>query len=245
MLIVMTKQKTNYVTLIIVFVIGISLGVIAVSSTKNQSFAPTPQVTTASINLPAVDENGNGVTTPLEVEVTSGNGKVLTNIDKLLFWIDTQYSIQVAKTVAGQISGIDTNKYDITYTIEGGNTTLIGGPSAGAALTIATIAALENKTLKKDVMITGTINPDGTIGKVGAILEKAKAAKEIGAKLFLVPVGESTQSYLKPNEKCTNALGFIYCVTTYTTQNVNIGESVGISVIEVATIRDAMKYFFY
>ncbi len=37
------------------------------------------------------------------------------------------------------------------------------------------------------VMMTGMINPDGTIGPVGGILEKASAAASVGAKLFLIP----------------------------------------------------------
>jgi len=37
--------------------------------------------------------------------------------------------------------------------------------------------------------MTGTLNHDGSIGPSGKILEKAIAAKEAGAKVFLVPVG--------------------------------------------------------
>ena len=67
------------------------------------------------------------------------------------------------------------------------------GPSAGAALTIATIAALKHDSIRSDVVITGTINADGTIGQIGGVLEKAQAAKDIGAKLFLVPVGQGVR----------------------------------------------------
>ncbi len=123
------------------------------------------------------------------------------------------------------------------------NATLIGGPSAGAALTVATVAALENKTLKNDIMITGTIWPDGSIGEVGGILEKAKAARDVGIKVFLVPLGQGEQTYLKPRETCIRRGGFIFCETTYEQVTINIGDDVGIAVIEVGNIDEALKYF--
>ena len=196
----------------------------------------------SQINLLAVDQDGNGVATPLIVEATPGNGKILTDIEKLLFWTDTQQSIQTARDVALNVANINMSEYDIVYSISS-NATVIGGPSAGAALTIATVAALENKTLKDDIVITGTIEPNGSIGQVGGVLEKASAAKDIGATVFLVPVGQSEETYLKPQENCTRRAGFIFCQTTYSQITVNIGKDVGISVIEVQNINDALKYF--
>ncbi|MFQ6021076.1 MAG: S16 family serine protease [Candidatus Aenigmatarchaeota archaeon] len=232
-------MKRKYINFVLILIIGILIGF----GIQQREISYPLNYSRAQVYLPAVDDKGNGVVTLLSVEIRPGDGKVLTNIDKLLFWVDTQYSIQTAKSVAEDVTGISIKNVDLTYTIKSGNATIIGGPSAGAALTIATIAVLENKSLRKDVMITGTINEDGTIGEVGAILEKAKAAKEIGATLFLVPMGQSIQTYLKPEEKCIKKIGFIYCETTYKEINVNIGDSANISVIEVEDINDAIKYF--
>jgi uncharacterized protein len=195
----------------------------------------------AEINLIALDQDGNGVITPLYVSVEPGDGKVLTNIEKLLFWIDTQFSIQTAKEIAENVTNIDTDNLDITYSVSS-NATLIGGPSAGAPLTVATVAALQNKKIREDVMITGTIEPDGSIGQVGGVLEKAQVAKDLGAEVFLVPEGQSTQTLLKPNETCTKRYGFIFCQTTYQKEIINIGENIGISIIEVRNVQEAMKY---
>ena len=137
------------------------------------------------IKVPAVDSNGDGVITSLVVEVTKGTGKTLIDIDSVLFIADTQSSIRTAKEVAAQYTGKDLNKYDIIYHLDT-NASIIGGPSAGAALTIATISALENQKIKDNIVITGTIQADGTIGEVGGILDKAKAAKLSEANLFLV-----------------------------------------------------------
>ena len=212
--------------------------------TSTQTYTPVTEsvYSHVEISLVAVDQDGNGVTTPLIVESKPGNGKTLTNIEKLLFWTDTQQSIQIAKYVAENLTEINASRYDLTYSIES-DATVIGGPSAGAALTIATIAALRNEKIRNDVVITGTINEDGTIGEIGGILEKAKAAKDVGAELFLVPLGQGEQTFLKPKESCSRRGSIIFCRTTYEAVTINIGQEAGISVLEVGNIGDAYKFF--
>ena len=195
------------------------------------------------IAVPAIDEEGKGMTTKLSVETFSGNGKILTNIDKLLFWTDTQASIQTARMVAENYTRLNTSNIDMIYTINNSNVTIVGGPSAGAALTIATIAALEHRQINNSVMMTGTIYEDGTIGKVGGVVEKAKAAKSYGATLFLVPVGEGTETVLTPKESCSQKYGYLYCETKYVTSAVNISDSTRIEIREVSTITEAARYF--
>lgn len=197
----------------------------------------------ATIYVPAVDENGYGVALPLSVSAKSGSGETTIDINNLVFWFDTQQSIQTAKEVAQNISGVDAGKINLVYMIST-NASLVGGPSAGAALTIATIAALENKTLDKSVMITGTVNPDGTVGQVGGILEKAKAAKQAGTRLFLVPKGQGTETFLKPTETCSEQNSLAYCTTKYSQTTIDISEQAGIQIKEVFSITEAEKYFF-
>jgi uncharacterized protein len=250
-----TSRKNLYAFLIIGILIGIALSFyyftyyteptetqVIQSCNQNSYQIQEPVYSRAQINLVAVDQNGNGVSTPLIVEAKPGNGKALTNVDKLLFWTDTQQSIQIAKTIAENVTKINASNYDLIYSIET-NATIIGGPSAGGALTVATIAVLKNEKLRNDVVMTGTINDDGSIGQIGGVLEKAKAAKDVGAKLFLVPIGQGEQTYLQPNETCTRRGGFYFCQTTYSEVTVNIGKDVGIPVIEVANITDAYNYF--
>ncbi len=194
------------------------------------------------LNVPAVDNEGNGIVTILKVEAQDGEGRVLTDINSLLFWVDTQYSIRTAQRVAQNFTHINISNVDLIYTIET-NASLIEGPSAGAAMTIVTIAALENRTLNESVMITGTINPDGTIGPVGEVMTKAKAAKNAGAELFLVPSGQGKYSITKPVEKCSR-IGFLTtCNIEYKTEKVDITEGAGIEVREVDNIEEAFKYF--
>lgn len=196
-----------------------------------------------SLHIPAVDSYGNGVSTLLKVYMLPGEGKTLVDINQLLFWIDTQQSIQTAKKVAQEVTGVDLSKFDLVYSIEEINASIIEGPSAGAAITIATIAAIKGKDLRNDIMITGTINPDGSIGQVGGILAKAQAAKESGASILLVPKGQGTQVTYIPKEVCEKIGQFTFCKITYHKEIVNVGRSVGINLIEVSHIKEAIEYF--
>jgi len=195
--------------------------------------------------VPAVDSEGNGVVTTLLVEAKPGDGRVLTDINHILFFVDTQNSIQIAKAVAENITGVNTSKIDLMYAIET-NASAIGGPSAGAALTVATVAVLENKNLNSSVMITGTIEPDGRIGPIGSVEEKAKASKEAGALLFLVPQGQDIQTTYLLVKECKKTGFWIYsqryCEIKYVATESEVNET-GIKVKEVATIEEALKYF--
>jgi uncharacterized protein len=195
------------------------------------------------IYVPAVDNEGKGVATVLKVGIKPGDGKVLVDVNNILFWLDTQQSIQTAKRVAEEVTKVDLSKFDLIYSLENINASVVEGPSAGAALTIATIAVIEGKELTTKVMITGTINPDGSIGPVGGIIPKAQAAKEIGTTTFLVPEGQGTQVNYVPEEKCEQMGYFTFCTTIYKKKIENVGKSVGIDVVEVKDIREAMKYF--
>lgn len=196
----------------------------------------------AEIRVPAVDNEGNGVVTTLKVDIMPGDGRVLVNINQLLFWVDTQYSIQSATIVAQNVTGVDLSELDIVYTIET-NASLIEGPSAGAALTVATVAALQNKSVNESVMITGTISRGGLVGPVGGVLEKAVAAKQIGAELFIVPAGQAKQIYYESQRKCEQIGPITYCTTTYVQKSFDLSSEADIEIKEVFSIYEVLKYF--
>jgi PDZ domain-containing protein len=77
--------------------------------------------------------------------------------------------------------------FDVT--IDVGN---IGGPSAGLAMTLATLDVLSNGDLTGGhrVAATGTIGLDGTVGDVGGVAQKAVAVRKAGATVFFVPADE-------------------------------------------------------
>ena len=65
----------------------------------------------------------------------------------------------------------------------------VGGPSAGLMFSLAVIDKLTTGDLAgaKFVAGTGTIKPDGTVGRIGGIVHKMTAARDAGATVFLVP----------------------------------------------------------
>ena len=65
----------------------------------------------------------------------------------------------------------------------------VDGPSAGALFTVAVVAALRGDTVRPDATITGTINPDGSIGPVDGVVEKFGAAIEAGKRRLGYPAG--------------------------------------------------------
>ncbi|MCZ7529211.1 MAG: PDZ domain-containing protein [Acidimicrobiia bacterium] len=79
--------------------------------------------------------------------------------------------------------------YPVDVQIDSGR---VGGPSAGLAFTLAIIDQLTEGELTggMKVAVTGTMRSDGMVGLVGGVSQKAAAAKDAGAELFLVPTGE-------------------------------------------------------
>lgn len=74
----------------------------------------------------------------------------------------------------------------------------VGGPSAGLAFTLAIIDVLTEGELTggRSVATTGTISPDGIVGRVGGVKQKTFAAREAGVELFLVPADEVGEAEL-------------------------------------------------
>jgi PDZ domain-containing protein len=72
------------------------------------------------------------------------------------------------------------------------DTANIGGPSAGLAMTLALINKLSRGSLtgNRVVAATGTMSPNGQVGAVGGVEEKAVAVHDAGAKYFIVPDGD-------------------------------------------------------
>jgi uncharacterized protein len=195
-----------------------------------------------TLNVPAVDNDGNGIVTIIKVEAKPGSGRTLVDINGILFFVDTQNSIQIAKVVAANLTHARLSDIDLIYSIQT-NASVIEGPSAGAALTILTTAALEGKQLTHNVMITGTVNLDGSIGPVGGITAKANAAKDVGATLFLVPQGQGSQTTYTPVQKCEQIGVITYCTTEYKASMIDVSKDLGIQVKEVRNIEDALPYF--
>ena len=79
--------------------------------------------------------------------------------------------------------------YRFPFQVTVGISDQIGGPSAGLMFSLGIYDTLTPGSLTDGQVIagTGTIAPDGKVGPIGGIQQKIAAARETGAKLFLVP----------------------------------------------------------
>ncbi len=153
----------------------------------------------ARITLVAISGDGEGILSNLEVEVVPGRGRILLTAEPLT-GVNTQNSERVAAEIASKITKTSLEDKDVIFAIHSG-ATIVDGPSAGAAMTVATISAITGNAFRNDTVLTGTIEEDGTIGQVGGILKKAKAVTDAGAKQFLIPKGQRVQNeYVKKTE---------------------------------------------
>ena len=72
----------------------------------------------------------------------------------------------------------------------------VGGPSAGFMFALGILDAVTDGDLTRGYYVagTGTIAQDGTVGAVGGAAEKALAAEQDGAQIFLVPRDDSDEA---------------------------------------------------
>ena len=236
-----------FALLALLFLVGLVIGFALAPTNEKEVVRYVPSNTAVagtsiSMLVPAVDQEGNGVVGTLITTIKPGSGLVLVNVNDVIAQFNTQLSGRIAAKAASAFTKTDLSKLDIIYTIKV-NATAIEGPSAGVAMAISIIAALENKTLSSDVSITGTIKENGEIGEAGAILEKARAAKAHGIKTFLVPSNQSLESTVRAERSCSFVDSIERCSIRYVQKGRTVGEIAGLETVEVSNIEEAIKYF--
>jgi predicted S18 family serine protease len=128
----------------------------------------------------------------------------------------------MAAITGTQLLGLHLADYSFTFDVTG----KIDGPSAGGIMTAAVLSSILGDKIKNNVSMTGTINPDGTIGPVGGIPQKLIGAKKAKIKMVLIPSGQRFSLNLKTGE---------------TEDVINLGLDKGIKVKEVADIYEAYR----
>jgi len=139
-----------------------------------------------SQHVPAVVGDGGGLVN-VTISLAGGPGQVYATVYPRT-GVMTQDSIEQAVSYAFGLAQVEEGCDVLVDFSANPSTSYIDGPSAGAALAVMTYALLENKTLRNDSVITGTIEPDGRVGPVGGLYEKAKGAAGMGAGYFITPV---------------------------------------------------------
>ncbi len=215
------------VSYIAVFLVGFVLAYqiktpIIIEKTTEKMITLPYQNYSAFTNILAVKGDGStGVMGKVIVEIRPGKGRVLMDTNPFLE-PDTQFSAETAAKIAENFTqkSLEDRDIIISFNITGN---VLGGPSAGAAMTIATIAAIEEKQIRSDIAITGTIEEDGTIGKIGGVPEKSQAAGTNNIKIFLVPEGLAMLTYYEKQVKTEKlAPGFVIQRVQYVPKTLDI-----------------------
>lgn len=190
----------------------------------------------------------SGSVADLYIETKPGTGRVFMDTFPLTK-SDTQLSTRFAKEIACNFLNKECNDRDFFYTIRA-ESGIIGGPSAGAAIALLTIAELEGIDLDLKGAVTGTINNGGLIGPVGGIKEKIDGAIAANLTKLLIPRGKR---FVKPDADRllvvvnTTSLNFtnttvreLLNITNTTLDLLEYVQNTTLSIAEVDTLEDAL-----
>jgi hypothetical protein len=182
-----------------------------------------------------------GVMLNITAEVKPGKGRVLVDTQPLM-GVVFQDAANTAVYVAQNRTGISLAGSDVIYSINApGQVPSVDGPSAGALMTLLVISAIENKSLRADVTLTGTIDQDGNVGAIGGVVEKAQAAKDSGKSLLLLP--RANADLLQYTQRTRQYYGFtvIQQVPTSVDAKTYVEANIGVPVQYVDTIDDVLR----
>jgi predicted S18 family serine protease len=185
-----------------------------------------------------------GVVMEAEVELVEGSGRVLVDTVPMI-GIDIQTSVNTAVLVVEELAGVSLSKTDVVLTIRADEEVeVVDGGSAGAAITVALLAAVTEQEINEGVYMTGTIMNDMTLGEIGGVAYKALAVAELGAEQFLIPKGQSTIVVYQPK----TVEFFRRSIVTYERVYMDLEEYLAeqgysIDVVEVETVEEALEYF--
>ncbi len=94
-------------------------------------------------------------------------------------------SVFNAASVIRKLTSEDLANYDLHINVVGGGR--IDGPSAGAAIFLAVLSAVQDRPIPQDVAVTGELSIQGKVRTVGGIFEKIYGARQAGIKKVLLP----------------------------------------------------------
>ncbi len=222
------RSNIRRIGIIVILVLILTLSSLVLASTSGWQQL-TIYVRSLTIHALAVSTNNSGAVINITITaIKPGSGYVYVAASPLPTAESGTFlsSSQIAALVATYLANQPFNKYNFTINVE--PTTLeIGGPSASGYVTVAMWTLITNNTLNPDVVMTGMILPDGSIGPVGGLPSKIKAAAQEGYKVVLIPYGQ--QIYQTSSGQIINLISY--------------GKSLGVNVVPVMDVRQAIYYF--
>ncbi len=233
-------MTTHARTITLIIIVFLFLSALLTAGIRNQVHVKLLAVTESVVE----NRTYGGSIADLYLDVKEGTGRVF--IDTLpASKLDTQMSTRLARSIGCKYANADCSNLDFFYTIRA-NSAIVGGPSAGAATAVVTVAILRNLDLREDVAVTGTISSGGLIGPVGGLKDKITAASENSITTVLIPLGERMQRNKNSNRSNDSS-------RRNETKNLDeadasndlvaYGKTLNLTVIEVGTLDEALYQF--
>lgn len=219
--------------MLIIFSMGILIGTKVFPEKIREIVYIKGEEQTATLNVPGVDQYGNGVMTELTATLKPGKGQMLVNVNNVLAGYELQMFARNAIHAVENITGSSLKDYDVSFSMKTG-AGIIDGGSASAAMAVAVMAMREGVELSKETAMTGAVDESGKILAVGLVDKKAEATKMANLSLLVVPAGQGGQIEQAKTEICKENL----CDITYAPL---IGGSSLIPTKEVTTLREALN----
>ncbi len=227
--------SSKAVALVLVVLMAIPLSALIVGSQDTGN----GYVKACSVPIAAVSIGGEGVIGRLTVKISyPGSGKVYISTSPASE-VDTQGSARIAAFAASLLAGVDMLDYDFYYDIESPSI-IVGGPSAGSAMALATYQLLVEGGCDSTIVATGMIQPDTSIGPVGGLKEKLEATAREGKSVFIIPAGQEEYTYVA--RKVERAGPLIRIIEEPVRVDlVEYGKELGVRVISASTLEEAYK----
>jgi len=154
------------------------------------------------------NETGSGELAKISMFLKPGYGGIFLDVSDKTFGTDLQESLPLVRSYAEDFTGISLMYKDVIVGIEA-TAENIAGSSGGAAMTVGFISMLQNTKLKNDTIITGMLQPDGTLSSVNSLSLKINAAKNLGVGEILIPrvqCSSVNESITGINVTCINSI---------------------------------------
>ena len=167
-------------------------------------------------HLPAVDSSDRGFVIGVEFAFSEGSGELFVDLDGVEVRHDIQLALREAVQTSTRLTGRSLSALSTHVTFETPRSERIAlrGKSWEAGLTVALTAALRQRPLDEETLITGIVDSEGALLPVGGIEGKARAARRFGATELVIPDGQHTDVQVQglrvtPVETISEALGRI------------------------------------
>jgi uncharacterized protein len=186
-----------------------------------------------------------GTVMTIKVDIRKGTGLVLVNTE-IPTGVDFQTSAKTAVKVAQEYTGADLSEKDIIFSITAKNNEelqAVDGQSAGMAMTVLLVMEIEEKPINDKILLTGTIQSDGTIGPIGGVAEKAEAAGKYGAETFIVPKGQAVAMVQECEESQNGPFVYKSCKSEAKPLSPITEEKYKMSVVEATDLESVLDYF--